>query len=98
MLLEPPKDARNRLQNQHNRESEHNDKPHPSHGRQRVQCRSNLARLNLCEIRRPQVAVYFFSSCLTPCIVSFGASEATIFSKHGSFRSGSQNGSSFNWP
>ena len=28
----------------------------------------------------------------------FGASEATIFSKHGSPRSGSQNGRSFNWP
>jgi hypothetical protein len=30
--------------------------------------------------------------------VYFGASEATIFSKHGSPRSGSQNGSSFNRP
>jgi hypothetical protein len=28
----------------------------------------------------------------------FGASEATIFSKHGSPRSGSQNGSSFKYP
>ncbi len=28
----------------------------------------------------------------------FGASEATIFLKQGSPRSGSQNGRSFNWP
>jgi hypothetical protein len=28
----------------------------------------------------------------------FGASEVTIFSKRGSPRSGSQNGSNFNWP
>ena len=28
----------------------------------------------------------------------FGARDATIFSKHGSPRKGSQNGSSFNWP
>ena len=30
--------------------------------------------------------------------IYFGASEATIFSKRGSPRNGSQNGSSFNWP
>jgi hypothetical protein len=48
-----------------------------------------------------RLAIYIPAKTPAERIVSrygFGASEATILSKRGSLRSGSQNGCNFNWP
>jgi hypothetical protein len=54
-------------------------------------CQSYSLDLNLFRTGTFESLCHLFAS-------SFGASEATIFSKRGSPRSGSQNGNSFNCP